>query len=261
MKWKLADGTEVDLGDVTLDALMEADPTLKEAHGKAIKDAIDRRFKADAKKPKEPAAPNAHAIPPEVEEQLKELAELREFKAKIEDSQKTEAQRTQEALLRAQQAQEKIRQEEQKKVEAERRAREAAEAALDIHMLDSEIAAWLVAKNKGIGLKQIPKLVRDNFKKIDGKFVAEDPETGAMVGVEDFLPSYLRQPGNENLMPPPVSGTGLRGGGRAGEKPPENLTAGQWFARAVAERTASGPTGAAHAPQVAHPAPSTEPQQ
>lgn len=259
MKWKLADGTEVDLGDVTLDALMEADPTLKEAHGKAIKDAIDRRFKADAKKPKE--QPPAPVIPPEVEEQLKELAELREFKAKLEDSQKTEAQRTQEALLRAQQAQEKIRQEEQKKVEAERRAREAAEAALDAHMLDSEIAAWLVAKNKGIGLKQIPKLVRDNFKKIDGKFVAEDPETGAMVGVEEFLPSYLKQPGNEIFQPPPVAGTGLRGGGRAGEKPPENLTAGQWFARAIAERTASGPTGVAHAPQVAQPAPSTEPPQ
>lgn len=258
MKWKLADGTEVDLGDVTLDALLDADPALKEAHGKTIKDAIDRRFKADKRAP---AAPPAEpVIPPEVQEQLKELAELREYKTKLEDSQKTEAQRTQEALMRAQQAQEKIRQEEQKKVEAERQARMVAEAALDQHVLDSEIAAWIVAKNKGVGLKQIPALVRAHFKKIDGKFVAEDPETGAMVGVEGFLPSYLKQPGNEILLPPPAPGTGVRGGGRAGEKPPENLTPGQWFAKAVAERTASGPSGAAHAPQVAQPQPGSEPQ-
>ena len=249
MKWKQQDGTEIDLGDVTLDQLLEADPDLKKQYGEKFKVALDARFKAEGKakpvvkpgNPQPPAPPpGPGALPPEVET---ELEELRKFRQAAEDAQKSEAQKAQEAAIRAVKAEEKRQRDEAARLKAEQDRAALAEARLEEFHLDQEIVGWLGAKNKGIGVKQIPTLVRNAFKKVDGKFVAENPETGALVGVEEYLPAYLKQPGNEPFLPPPLPGSGATPGGRPGAKPPENLTAGGWMARAVAERSAHLPPG------------------
>jgi hypothetical protein len=230
----------VELGNVNLDALIEADPAIKEQVGTKIKGAIDARFKADKKaKPVEP--PPAPVVPPEMEA---ELAELREYRQKREDAEKTEAQKQVDAAARAVKNEEKRQRDEAAKLKAEQDRAAAAEAKLRDHMLDTQIVAWLSAKNKGIGVAHIPTLIRSNFKEVEGKFVAESPETGAMVGVDEFLAAYLKQPGNEPFLPPPVPGSGVQPGGRPGAKPPENLTPGQQMTRAIAEKLAGSPVAA-----------------
>jgi hypothetical protein len=246
MIFKKADGTEVDLGDVTLDAILDADPALKEAHGKTIKEAIDKRFKAQGGKGKEPPAPphppapapGPAAIPDDV---ATELEELRKFRQAAEDAQKSEAQKAQESAIRAVKAEEKRQRDEAARLKAEQDRAAIAESRLDEFHLDQEIIGWLASKNKGIGVKQIPVLVRSAFRKVDGKFVAENPETGALVGVEEYLPAYLKQPGNEPFQPPPLPGSGQQPGGKPGTKIPENLTAGQYMALAIQQRSALAP--------------------
>ncbi len=176
-------------------------PHLRKDLAPRVQAALNERLKN-----KPPAAP---AIPDEVKAQLAELEELRVAKQKAEDEKKSELQRQIETNAA-------IKAEADKRTRAEKERADKAEAALDSFRLESEIVGYLSAKNKGMGIKWVPALVRDQFTKVDGKFFAKDPETGAPVGVSEFMEAFLRQPDAAPFLPPPAPGSGVTGGGRAG---------------------------------------------
>ena len=238
------DGGGADDGDPkSLEDALRRWPHLRKDLAPRVQAALTERLRN-----KPPVAP---AIPPEVQAQLQELETLRAAHQKAEDDKKSELQRQIETNAA-------IKAEGEKKTRAEKERADKAEASLDSFRLESEIVGFLSANNKGHGIKWIPALVRDQFTAVDGKFFAKDPETGAPVGVSEFMEAFLRQPDAAPFLPPPAPGSGVTGGGRAGRPgtpTAADLTPEAAMAKAINERM----SGVPNAIPTAHPEP-PEPQ-